>query len=300
MDRPQYIEACLSSIMDQKIQAEIIVIDQSKGKETEELIRKYNDIKYLKSNKTNLSYSRNLGILEAKGEVLAFIDDDARADKDWLNVIENEFSNERLDMLAGKVFLIKDGNKTVQFQNGIVSDYGYIEDVHPEDEIKYLAGNGHWYSRPMGTNMAFKRSALLSIGGFDEFYEYIHDETDVAIRLIRSGGIAKYSCKMIVDHYQAPSRNRKEKKYDINWYTDAKNNVYFGMKNGSNNMIIRTLRTIHRITSANGALGIQIGLLLKGEINLFDYLKYILRAIRGILKGLFFGLFIPRHLLKIK
>lgn len=300
MDRPQYIEACLNSILDQDKPAEVIVIDQSKGKETKELISKFGGVIYVKSSKTNLSHSRNLGILKATGEVLAFIDDDARADKDWLRMIEKEFTNKRLDMLSGKVFLIKDGEKVVQFQNGIVSDFGYIEDIHPEDEKKYLTGDGHWYSRPMGTNMAFRKKTLLKIGGFDEFYEYIHDETDVAIRLIRSGGVAKYSSKMIVDHYQAPSKNRKVKKYDINWYTDAKNNVYFGSKNGKNNLIIRTLKIIHRITSSYGVFGIQIRLLFNGEINFLDYFKYSIKAMGGTLKGFFYGIIISRRLLKIK
>ena len=58
---------------------ELIVVDQNDNDKVKEIVDKYVDcldIKYIKSNKKGLSYNRNLGIDVAKGEVLAFPDDD--------------------------------------------------------------------------------------------------------------------------------------------------------------------------------------------------------------------------------
>lgn len=44
-----------------------------------------------------------------------------------------------------------------------------------------------WMLYPMGTNVVFRRRALVEIGGFDETFEYHHDETDVCRRLMDLG-----------------------------------------------------------------------------------------------------------------
>ncbi len=41
------------------------------------------------------------------------------------------------------------------------------------------------YNIVMGTNSSFRRRVLEEVGGFDENYEYYHDESDLCVRIIQ-------------------------------------------------------------------------------------------------------------------
>lgn len=69
---------------------ELIVIDQNDNNKVEEIVSKYkNDIvvKYIKSDKIGLSYNRNIGIKMAKGQIIAFPDDDCVYEDDTLEKV---------------------------------------------------------------------------------------------------------------------------------------------------------------------------------------------------------------------
>lgn len=77
---------------------ELIVVDQNDNDKVKEIVDKYVDhldIKYIKSNKKGLSYNRNLGIDVAKGEVLAFPDDDCAYKPDTIEKAINFFEKIR-------------------------------------------------------------------------------------------------------------------------------------------------------------------------------------------------------------
>lgn len=296
-ERPDTLKKCLDSLFKQTDKDfRIIVIDQSRDSQTCELCAQY-DIKYFQNKNINLSHSRNIGISKASTDLVAFIDDDAEAKHDWVESIKANFENNpQLDILAGKVINNTDEhNPMIQFQNGIVSLYGYIEDVHPVTEHKFDNGFDKWYLRPMGTNMVFKRQCLIDNGGFDEFFEYNHDETDISIRIIKAGGKIKYDDDLVVMHYPAISINRKNK-YEINWFVDAKNNVYFAMKNGSDVFMIRIMRAIYRVIGNKGSFSIINKYWRSGEISFFKFIVFSWRSKLGLIKGLWAGIFHKRKL----
>src|SRR6266404_2743397 len=67
---------------------EIIVVDNGSTDETREQIaarqRQDNRIRYIVEPRPGIAHARNRALEEARGEYLAFIDDDAWADKNWL------------------------------------------------------------------------------------------------------------------------------------------------------------------------------------------------------------------------
>ncbi|MDK2562979.1 glycosyltransferase family 2 protein [Romboutsia sedimentorum] len=69
---------------------ELIVIDQNDNNKVEEIVNKYKDeivVKYIKSDKIGLSYNRNIGIEMAKGQIIAFPDDDCVYEDDTLEKV---------------------------------------------------------------------------------------------------------------------------------------------------------------------------------------------------------------------
>lgn len=297
-DRPESLANCLQSLAIQtNSNFKVLVFDQSKDASAEMVARTYK-ADYHRLLGRNLSHSRNMGLLYSKcADIIAYIDDDARPAKDWTDVIISTFINRpELSGIGGRVMQFKSGRFELQYQNGIVSEYGYTEDIHPIEETKYNKGYSYWYARPMGTNMAFKVEALLKIGGFDEFFEYIHEETDVTLRLVKAGYNYSYCDNLLVYHYQENSHNRKGE-YNLNWYVNMKNNTYFGLKNGSHNAFLRVLRTLKRVNGKQGGFIINLKLLVRNKISIVRFLIHIKNCIFGEIYGLSAGLFLKRKLL---
>ncbi len=102
----------------------------------------------------------------------------------------------------------------------------------------------------IGTNMAFRRDALLAIGGFDEHFEWVFDEADVCMRLALAGQIVHPMCEAVVYHVRTSSRNRQNQTGHGRWWIPAKAAAYFAWKHckhvGSSHKQIAT-RALHQL-----------------------------------------------------
>jgi len=292
LNRPEPLEQCLEALRKQTYKDfEVVVVDQSRNRRTKKVCKPYN-LKYYRIRKrNNLSVSRNYGINMAAGDVLAFIDDDAQARSDWIERIVKAYDQEDPPaLIAGRVIDVSDpDNPVTQFQNGIVSSFGYTEDIRPSDEKRYGKGHAGWYLRPMGANMILKKDAAVAVGGFDEFYEYIHDETDIAVRIIKEGSVAIYDDQLIVEHSPALGRNRK-KKGGTNWFSLAKNNLYFALKNGNGPNPIKTIRALWRVLGGRGPYAILLSLFMHRKMWLSGFIYNGLKVTAGLAKGFNAGL----------
>lgn len=85
----KHLTACLDSILGQSFSAfEIIVVDNNSTDVTKKIIfhkrKEDNRIRYIFEKKRSRGAARNAGILAASGEIVAMIDSDCLAPKDWL------------------------------------------------------------------------------------------------------------------------------------------------------------------------------------------------------------------------
>lgn len=115
----EYLEKAINSVLDQKENYEIIVIDNYSTDGTERLVKSFNNknIKYLKiKNEGVIGISRNLGINNANGSWIAFLDSDDFWFKDKLETIEKFIqANPSFDVITNDEEIIYEGskNKTV-------------------------------------------------------------------------------------------------------------------------------------------------------------------------------------------
>ena len=156
----------------------------------------------------NISAARNAGLEKTAGEIVAFCDDDAVPEPNWLGYLISEFSNNDVGAVGGRV----------RGRNGISLQWGDLEvdefgNDWPLTELK----NGGAHLSPttskrslktQGTNCAFRKSALASINGFDEAYRFFLDETDANWRLTNSGWRVALSQHAEVHHHHARSAYR--------------------------------------------------------------------------------------------
>lgn len=143
-------------------------------------------VKVVPFDAANISAARNLGVAQAAGEVVAFIDDDAVPEPTWLRYLCAPALREDVAAMGGVVR----GRNGISFQwrgQGIdARGEGYPLDLKSTQAVVLHPPQGRAI-KTEGTNMAFRRSVLVALGGFDPAYRYFLDETDLNIRLARAG-----------------------------------------------------------------------------------------------------------------
>ena len=87
---------------------------------------------------------------------------------------------------------------------------------------------------PMGTNVAFGRTVLVDLGGFDEQFEYYLDETDLVCRLRDEGHRVVAVDDAFVHHKYLPSYLRNPNRTPRVRFPVVKNRVYFALRHGLN------------------------------------------------------------------
>lgn len=230
-NRDEFLERSLKSLSHiQYKNFEVVVVNGPSTDRTREILDGYKGKIKIENNAfANLSISRNLGIAAASGDVVAFLDDDAIPEPDWLHQIAEvyEKNGERIGGAGGRVY--GPGGDHFQFHNGNIDIWGEAEVKLPEPG-PYTNPTGPKFNIMMGVNSTFLRKSLLAVGGFDEYYEYFHDESDLCLRLGRAGFPIYHHNEAYVHHEFARSHIRKSS-YHLNWYPIVKNTVYFGVKN---------------------------------------------------------------------
>lgn len=204
---------------------EVIVVNGPSTDGTAELLQQWSDrIKVASCPEPNLSMSRNIGIASAAGEFVAFIDDDAIPEPEWLTQAIVGFDQDEVAATGGKVFDATGYEYQYQYANA--NRLGNGKWLLTEASPQYCFPRSFEFPYLQGTNTVFRRTALMEIGGFDEEYVYYLDETEVCLRLIDCGYMIRQLPNAYVHHKYAPSYIR-EKGVAKNRYPVLKSKIYF-------------------------------------------------------------------------
>ncbi|GEP01875.1 glycosyltransferase [Methylobacterium haplocladii] len=197
---------------------------------TRELAESWSDrIKVAHCPTRNLSQSRNIGLALSAGEIVAFLDDDAIPEPEWLRQVVIPFSDPVVGACGG--FLLDHTGVSFQWRFGTANRMGLADTTWdrpmPEYNFPYSAN----YPIAIGANSAFRRSAVMEIGGFDEQFIYFLDETDVMVRLVDRGYHVAQVEGALVHHKYAASHIRSEGRMLTAWYAIIRSKIYFSLVN---------------------------------------------------------------------
>jgi GT2 family glycosyltransferase len=223
-DRPETLARCLKSLLNLHISAiqwEILVIDNAPSSEsTKELVESLPDVRYVREPKPGLDFARNRALHSAKGEILAFLDDDVVVDCTWLEgLMEAWTENPDAAAFTGLVLpyeLVTDAQILFERRGGFGRGFQKIRygKVLPGNNL-YPCGAGIFGA---GCNMAFRRDILLKIGGFDEALDTGAPlpgggDLDIFYRVIRAGYPLVYEPKYLVFHQHRREYEKLRRQY---------------------------------------------------------------------------------------
>lgn len=203
-NRKLLLKECLETVLTQKTneEVEIIVIDNYSSDGTEDFIKEsFADRVRFFNNKVRMSLSacKTLGINVAKGEVIAFIDDDCVASKNWLNEIKNSLVD--YDFVGGIVLPIPN----IKFPWWWNKSLNWLIGINPMPSKKFP---------PLGSNIAFNKYVLdvlqknnNIILTYNQYLPYAEDNYRIRNALVKGFSMG-INPNMIVYH-QIPKQRLK-------------------------------------------------------------------------------------------
>lgn len=219
-DHPQCLADCLSALVKLKYpHYEILIVDSAPTTTaTADLVKQsYGDdprVRYLLSKQLGASRARNLGMMEAKGEILAFTDDDAVVDAHWLTELVRAFGRaEKVVCVTGSVSPLRvDTLAQLWFATYFrgMGDTAKMKRIFSPEIVE----SHQYYRHLMGNlggsvNMATTAAFLRHIGGFDPALgpgtpTQAAEDVEVFIHANMHGGTYVYEPAALVYHLDRP------------------------------------------------------------------------------------------------
>lgn len=218
-NRPRQLARALTSLADQsRPPDEILVIDNAPAsEETRELVeREFPESRYVREPVPGLDFARNRALREAGSDIVAFLDDDAVAGRDWCRALADAFGERgRVGVATGRVEPLDretEGGRAFEDNGGF--SRGMREIRLPRDAGRTLHGRAApaiaWaVSMGCGASLAVRREAALAVGGFDEALDMGPrlpggGDHDMLWRLLGAGHEVVYRPEAVAWHEHRP------------------------------------------------------------------------------------------------
>ncbi len=205
-NRADVLPKCLESLANQTVDKElfeVLIIDNNSTDGTKEIATDFCkenlNFRYIFEEKQGLSQARNRAIDEAKGKYIAYIDDDAIADKEWIEKIISVIQNNKdIAAFGGKILPWYNIEKPKWFKD----EFG----THSWGD-KHLQLNLQNYPFGLsGSNMIFNKDVLIKYGGFSAEYGMVGnkiafgEESLLFNKMLKNNENVQYSPDLFVYH----------------------------------------------------------------------------------------------------
>ena len=156
-NRPAFLRKCLEGVAALHPGADVVlVIDNTQGDRETEAIARHFSARYIVEPNTGLSHARNRGLAESESDIVAYLDDDAIPDPNWLRFLLAPFEDANVAVATGRILTPE-------------------SDCSKKEPPRYLSNkDSHWFEIAafgglgLGSNMALRRAACNGWTAFDE------------------------------------------------------------------------------------------------------------------------------------
>jgi GT2 family glycosyltransferase len=166
-NRTNDLKDCLNALMQLPNKGqEIIVVDNAPSTDdTKNLVGQYPSVRYILEKRKGLDIARNRAIAEASNDIVAFTDDDALVDKNWLDAMVRHFEEPLVMCVTGMTMPLELETEAQEaFENYSPFGKGFSKKRFSLSENNPLnVGN-----IGAGANMAIRKNYITDTGWFDE------------------------------------------------------------------------------------------------------------------------------------
>jgi GT2 family glycosyltransferase len=175
---------------------EVIVVDDGSTDDTPKIVNEYvrrHGFRVIHTPNRGLGHARNLGLEAATGGIVCYVDDDAWPDRDWLTYLAATFRASRHAAVGGPNLAPPGGDEIAECIDRAPGNPTHV--LLSDQEAEHIPG----------CNMAFRKSALEAIGGFDPRFRIAGDDVDVCWRIQERGWTIGFSGAAMVWHRRRSS-----------------------------------------------------------------------------------------------
>jgi GT2 family glycosyltransferase len=203
----EHLATCLAALREQEdpgVPWEVLVLDNGSTDGTAEWLRAHHPEARLVVSPVNLGFcaGNNRLVAEARGEAVAFLNNDTRPRPSWLRALVAAFAAAPEDVAAVSGKIVDWAGERLDFGRGVMTFDGHAfqldfrkplgQAVVPElgDELPFACGG----------NMLIRKRSFLAAGGFDEDYFAYLEDVDLGWRLWAGGERITFVPDAIVHH----------------------------------------------------------------------------------------------------
>jgi glycosyltransferase involved in cell wall biosynthesis len=202
---------------------ELVIVDNNSRDETKAVVEEFSrtgriETRYVFEGRQGLSFARNVGIAEARGDIVTFTDDDVTVDSQWLSAVWNAFAQTDCLGVGGRIVPVWSCARPRWLEED--SRYplmtGVILRFDLGDERRRLT------TPPFGANMSFRRAAFEKYGLFRTDLGRTGtqltggEDTEFGRRLLSGNETLVYDPQAVIYHPVEPERLRR--RYFRSWY----------------------------------------------------------------------------------
>lgn len=232
------MKSAAALLLPESIEWEILVLDNNSKDRTREVVadfcRRYpSRFRYQFEPRQGKSHALNAGIRAARGNIIAFMDDDVKVEPTWLQNLTAALHSGAWAGVGGRVIpeWSRPAPQWLSPQAWYAS--GPLVQFDLGDEARELS------EPPFGTNMAFRKSVFEKYGDFlvelgpRPGSEIRNEDTEFGARLLAAGERLRYEPSAIV--YHPVPENRVDKNFFMAWWfhKGAANIRQFGIRPGT-------------------------------------------------------------------
>jgi glycosyltransferase involved in cell wall biosynthesis len=200
---------------------ELVVVDNNSSDHTHAVVSAASaafpvPMRYVFEPRQGVSHARNAGIENAKGGIIAVTDDDCRPEPAWVQNVVDCMQRWGADVLGGRILpeWSSPPPAWLATERHLWTSIAMLDDenVRRVELGPWQRENGF---RVWGANIAFRRSAFETAGGFDTSLgprgekKYSHEDIAFVRRIVEAGKVVVYDPVSTVRHWVGPERMRK-------------------------------------------------------------------------------------------
>jgi len=197
--RPEGLARCLEALATQELprdRFEVVVVDDGSPNPPREIVARFAsalDVRLIEQANAGPAAARNAGAAAARGELLAFTDDDCRPDPHWLRALDEMVARHPGCAVGGRVENV--------FGDGLYSTASQLLIEFLYEYYNVGEGAGRFF---ITSNLAFPTSAFRALGGFDTSFPLAAaEDRDVCDRWREAGHTMVYADDAVVHHAHA-------------------------------------------------------------------------------------------------